>query len=95
MNPEDLTECGLDGGDDDPVTIGRFNRWVAVAVRHHLIPVKKQIQEIMDFQNEERDMHARILGGITVLKWMIPVMLVLVNGMVIWVFYLLHKAGVL
>jgi hypothetical protein len=94
-NNDDQFACGLDGEEEDPVTIGRFNRWVAVAVRHHMIPVKKQISDIVDFQAEEREMHSKILGGIMVIKWLIPVMLLLVSGVVIWVVVILHRAGVL
>jgi hypothetical protein len=84
MNDNGLPElyCGLDGKPEEPVTIGKFNRWLAFAMRHHLIPLKESVESTEDMLGkhikDEETMLAKIQGGVTVIKWMLPV-LVLVS----------------
>ncbi len=45
MTPEQREfDCGLEGREEDPVLTGRFNRWVAFAMRHHMVPLKSNIE---------------------------------------------------
>lgn len=95
----DPTECGIEGGDDELLTHGKFNRWVARALRHHLRPMKIQLSdthELLDKHIQENALtEAKILGGVEVLKKMLPILLVVVNAAVVAVVYFLHKAGVI
>jgi hypothetical protein len=40
-------------------------------------------------------MQAQILGGIKVLTWILPVLVVAVPAIVLYIMYLLHKSGAL
>ena len=86
-------DCGLEGADEEAVTVGRFNRWMSIAMRHHLLPLKQTAVDtkkvLDDHIHEEAVTHAKIEGGITVLKWMVPI----VNAVLLLVVWLLHKAG--
>lgn len=92
-------DCGLEGGDDEPVETGRFNRWVAMAIRHHLIPMKTEVSatriELSHHIREDEIMQAQILGGIKVIKWMLPVFAILVPAILILILYLMQKAHIL
>tara|TARA_R110000868_G_scaffold176513_2_gene414226 strand:- start:1008 stop:1316 length:309 start_codon:yes stop_codon:yes gene_type:complete len=48
MEPMDGQVCGLSGDDKDFVTVGRLNRWLSFALRHHLLPLKETIRVTMD-----------------------------------------------
>jgi len=91
--------CGLEGADGDPVQVGRFNRWLAMGMRHHLIPMKAELtatrQELSEHILEDKLMQAQILGGIRVLKWMLPVLAVVVPAILILILYLMQKGGAL
>jgi hypothetical protein len=83
--------CGIDGKDDETVTVGRFNRWVAFALKHHLLPMKGQVQEIAEYTRQEKLDHASIRGGIKVMLWTVPIF----NVILLFVIYMMHKAGFL
>ena len=92
-------DCGIEGDDGEPVQVGRFNRWLAMGMRHHLIPMKNELAEIHTTLDthimEDKLMQAQILGGLKVLTWLIPVLAVVVPGALLLVIYLMHKAGML
>jgi len=99
LNHESQGDCGLEGADDQPVATGRFNRWVAIAVRHHVGPMKAELTatraELTQHVINDRIMQAQILGGIKVLTWILPVLVVAVPAIVLYIMYLLHKSGAL
>jgi hypothetical protein len=96
---EDLDICGIDGAPEDHVTHHEFNRWIRRVVILHVLPIKKTMGSFETIltnhiKSEERILD-KISGGITVMKWVFPIATVLVNGAVILIFYILHKAGML
>ena len=49
MTPEQREfDCGLEGREEDPVLTGRFNRWLAFALRHHILPLKDNMQSLAE-----------------------------------------------
>jgi hypothetical protein len=92
-------DCGLEGEDEDAVQVGRFNRWLLMGMRHHLIPMKAELtaarKELSEHILEDKLMQAQILGGIRVLKWMIPAIAVILPSIVLFILYLMHKGGVI
>lgn len=90
-------DCGLEGDEDRPVSIGRFNRWVAIAVRHHVGPMKAELTatraELTQHVMDDRIMQAQILGGIKVLTWVLPVLVVVVPAILLLIIYLMRQAG--
>jgi len=90
-------DCGIEGEENEPVVTGRFNRWVAMALRHHITPAKQQLVEIQHTLNahirEDELMQARILGGLKVLTWLMPTLAVIIPGLVSYIIYLMLKAG--
>lgn len=36
--------CGIGGDEAEVVTVGKLNRWLAFAFRHHLLPLKESIR---------------------------------------------------
>ena len=98
-NHETQGDCGLEGDDDQPVAIGRFNRWVAIAMRRHVGPMKAELTatraELAKHVMDDRIIQAQILGGIKVLTWILPVLVVAVPAIVLYIIYLMHKSGAL
>ena len=92
-------DCGLEGEDDQPLAVGRFNRWVAIAMRRHVGPMKAELTatraELTQHVINDRIMQAQILGGIRVLKWMIPTIAVILPSIVLFILYMMHKGGVI
>jgi hypothetical protein len=76
-------DCGLDGKPEEHVTIGKFNRWLAFAMRHHLIPLKESLESTEDMLGKhikaEETMLAKIQGGVTVIKYVLFPVLILVS----------------
>jgi len=68
MSEHSEQSCGLEGYDNEPVQVGRFNRWLAMGIRHHLIPMKAELtatrQELSEHVLEDKLMQAQILGGL-------------------------------
>jgi hypothetical protein len=48
---DDNNSCGLSGSEDEVVTVGKLNRWVAFAMRHHLMPLKESMRVTMQNTN--------------------------------------------
>lgn len=98
MNEQKELDCGLEGADGDPVQVGRFNRWLAMGMRHHLIPMKAELsaarQELSKHILDDQLMQAQILGGIRVLKWMLPILAIITPALLIFILYLLYKGGI-
>ena len=90
---QDQADCGLEGGNAEPVTIGRFNRWVALAIRHHVEPMKILLKDTHDRTEDhirhDELMNAKIQGGLKVLIWLVPV----ANVVLLLVLYLIFKSG--
>lgn len=97
MNGQRENYCGLEGEEDEPVATGRFNRWIAMAMRHHVTPAKQQLVELQHTLNahirEDELMQAKILGGLKVLAWMMPALAVIIPALVTYIIYLMMKAG--
>ena len=95
MNGLNEQDCGLEGGDDDSVTVGRFNRWVSLAIRHHLLPLKHTVlktdESLEKHIREEEIMLAKIYGGIKVIVWSVPA----ACFAVLYLIYAMGKAGML
>jgi hypothetical protein len=91
--------CGLEGADGDPVQVGRFNRWLAMGMRHHLIPMKQELSQVhaslADHIRADEIMQAQILGGIKVLTWLTPILAILVPGLIGLIIYMMFKAGMI
>tara|TARA_R110000868_G_C10646418_1_gene744565 strand:+ start:157 stop:462 length:306 start_codon:yes stop_codon:yes gene_type:complete len=51
MEPIDTPACGLTGDEKDFVTVGRLNRWLTFAMRHHLTPLKESARVTMENTN--------------------------------------------
>jgi len=98
MSEQAEPNCGLEGADGDPVQVGRFNRWLAMGMRHHLIPMKAEVsatrKELSEHIFEDKLMQAQILGGIRVLRWMLPLLAIVVPAILIFILYLMHKGGI-
>ena len=97
MNGQRENYCGLEGEEDEAVATGRFNRWIAMAMRHHVTPAKQQLVELQHTLNahirEDELMQAKILGGLKVLAWMMPALAVIIPALVSYIIYLMMKAG--
>jgi hypothetical protein len=91
--------CGLEGDKDESVKITQFNRWVARAIRSHVVPLKEQqtmlAKELREHIHKEELLLAEIKGGLTVVKWLVPMTGLAASSVIIYVFTLLHKAGFL
>ena len=98
-NDHDDDFCGLEGNAEEPVKKREFNRWLAMALRYHVRPTKELLQEnhtlITKHINEYRLTQDRILFGITILKWMVPVLVIVIPAVMGLMIYFMHKAGVL
>lgn len=47
----------MDGQDDnEPVTVGKFNRWLAFAVRHHVGAIQERHEEIREMAYRNHDL---------------------------------------
>ena len=94
---DDRDDCGLEGADQDNVQVGRFNRWLAIALRHHVIPMKAELtatrKELTEHILDDKIMQAQILGGIKVLTWVLPILTVVVPAILMLLLYLLYKSG--
>jgi hypothetical protein len=99
-------DCGLDGPDDVPVNVGRFNRFMRRVRATHIEEQKREAAELRARQDEmdkivsehlldDKVMHAKIIGGLMVIKWMIPLFSIVVPALLIFVLHLMHKAGLL
>jgi len=97
MNTRMEPDCGIEGQEDEPVATGRFNRWITMALRHHVTPAKQQLVELQITLNahirEDELMQAKILGGLKVLAWMMPALAVIIPALVTYIIYLMMKAG--
>ena len=82
--------CGMEGREDDVVTIGRFNRYISFALRHHIAPLKDQVNKIAEYTDQEKLDHAYIKGMVRAILWAVPI----ANVMMLFVLYLMHKAGI-
>lgn len=108
MTPDEKSEaeqeylCGIDGADDDAVTVHVFNRWARVAAVHHMRPAKRMMREHKDeicklrkrvdeHIIDQKIIYAKIDGGFRVMKWL----MIAVNGigaaLVAAVFYVIEK----
>ena len=89
--------CGIEGEDDDPVKTKHFNHWVDRVLRHHMAPMKVELQKVHDELTEHihRDdvTQAKIWGGIKVLTWLVPMLAVIVPAILLFVLYMMQKAG--
>lgn len=76
--------CGIEGGDDESLSVGRFNKWFHLYVKLHVAPTHEKMSSIhaaqvtshsqlREYMLHDTQAHARIDGGLRVLKWMIPV----------------------
>jgi hypothetical protein len=94
-NNHDDDLCGIEGNAEEPVKRREFNRWLAMAIRHHVAPTKELLKEtnklITDHLVADKLMRAEVMGGLYVIKWMIAGM----PAMLLFALYLMHKAGML
>jgi len=95
---DDDAFCGLDEPPEDAVKVKTFNRWLARAMRHHVLPLKDQTARLEatleKHIHEEELMLAKIQGGVSTLKWMVPVLNIVIPALALLVVYLMHKAGI-
>ena len=66
----------LPGEQGAPITVGEANRIIALFNRLHLRSIRDSISEMRaeiqgfkDYMEDEKEMHAQMLGGIKTLKW--------------------------
>jgi hypothetical protein len=87
-NKLDQNACGLTGDEQDVVTVGRLNRWLSFALRHHLVPLKDSVRVTMENTNaiavqirtraQEAEIHrAEMLIWQKVTLWMVAGLAVL------------------
>jgi hypothetical protein len=98
MNEKEHYDCGIDGDEAQPLTLGRFNRFmrrIRATHEERMDAMGKNFEviqkELHDHIIEDKLMKARIMGGLFAIKWMV----VGVPALLIFILYLMHKAGMI
>lgn len=96
---QDNDFCGLEGDREAPVKIGTFNRWLAMALRHHVNPAKDLMQRNNDLlTNHIHEYHmsqATVKGALTALIWLVPLVGIVVPSLLLFILYLMHKSALI
>ena len=103
--PED-EECALllDGDERDNITVEQANRIIRLFNRLHLKDIRDsigemrdQIQGFRDYMEDEKEMHAQMLGGLKTLKYLGVVIagLITVMGGILLIFERAARVGII
>ena len=95
MNGHEDLDCGLDGDETVPVTVARLNRLMRRVRLTHIDRIYSMDEKLTKHIHDDDLMQAKILGGLTAIKWMMVLIPFLATALIITAVFILQKAHVL
>ena len=95
MNGNDDLDCGLDGDENVPVTVSRLNRLMRRVRVTHIDRIYSMDAKLTKHIHDDDLMQAKILGGLTAIKWMMVIIPFLATALIVSVVLILNRINVL
>jgi len=100
--PAEDAECGIEGRDDEPLTVGKFNHWFMLYMRLHIKPLEVRTieiknkqsvieKEVRDYIEKDVTSHARLEGGMKTIMWMIPLISAILGALLALGVYIYNR----
>ena len=95
MNGHEDLDCGLDGDETVPVTVARLNRLMRRVRLTHIDRIYSMDEKLTKHIHDDDLMQAKILGGLTAIKWMMVIIPFLATALIVSVVLILNRINVL